>query len=440
MIARRSRRAIQALALLLATLALPIRAASAGEGDIAGRTLTLQECLALGLKQNPATEVARQNLLVAREKVGEARGGSYPTLRFAAGYTYTTPPATAAAASTDSFDNRFYLKQNLYDAAQTSSLVDGALAGIRAQASDLRKTGLDVVLNINASFYEVLRRRDLIEIARQALASSEKHIGQAQELYRQGLAPRSDVIKAEVQVSTGQLEIIRAENAYLLAKANLSAAMGLPVTTEYTVVEPSFSDETTVPSLPEALVAAPVKRPELTSIRARQAVADAAVRQAQSGLYPVVSLDASYGWQESDFVPLDTKWSVGLTVTIPVFERRVARAKINQATANRNGLQAAEAQAVHTVELEVEQAWLLLKEALERRAVTKKFLEQTETDIRVSEGRYQEGLGTMLDVIDARTMVTQAGVNVVIARYDIAQARARLERALGTGLPEEVVQ
>jgi outer membrane protein len=92
------------------------------------------------------------------------------------------------------------------------------------------------------------------------------------------------------------------------------------------------------------------------------------------------------------------------------------------------------------VELEVEQAWLLLKEAQERRVVTKKFLEQAETDIRVSEGRYQEGLGTMLDVIDARTTVTQAGVDVVVARYDIAQARARLERALGNGLPEEVAQ
>lgn len=434
------RRAVSTITLLLATLAFPVREAGAQAGDIAGRTLTLQECLALGLKQNPATEIAHQNVLAARERIGEARGGSYPSLRFAAGYTYTTTPATAAAASSDSFDNRFFLKQNLYDAGQTSSLVAGAVHGTRVLESESRKTGLDVVLNIHASFYEVLRRRDFIEIARQAVDSAQKHLGQAQELYKQGLAPRSDVIKAEVQVSTGQLEIIRVENAYLLAKANLSAAMGLPVTTEFAVIEPEAGDETTVPSLQAALVAAPEKRPELTAVRARQAVAEAAVRQAQGALYPTVSLDASYGWQESDFVPLDSKWSVGLTVAIPVFERRVARAKINQAIANRNGLRAAETQTVRAVELEVEQAWLFLKEAQERRVVTKKLFEQAEADIRVSEGRYQEGLGTMLDVIDARTTVTQAGVNVVIARYDIAQARARLERALGNGLPEEVAQ
>jgi len=439
-IVERPRIAVLVLAVLLATLALPAREACAETSDIAGQTLTLQQCIALGLEQNPATEIARQNLVAAREKVGEARGGSYPTLRFSAGYTYSTPLATATAASPDSFDNRFYLKQNLYDAGQSSNLVAGAVHGIRALESDLRKTGLDLVLNIHASFYEVLRRRDLIAIARQAQESAEKHVGQAQALHKEGLAPRSDVIKAEVQVSTAQLEIIRAENAYLLAKANLSGALGQPVTTEYDVVESESGDEATVPSLHEALAAAPANRPELAAVRAKQAVVDAAIRQARGGLYPSVSLDASYGWQESDFVPLETKWSVGLTVAIPVFERRVARAKVNQAVANRKGLQAAATQAVRAVELEVEQAWLLLKEALERRAVTKKVLEQTQLDIRVSEGRYQEGLSTMLEVIDARTMVTQAGVNVVIARYDIAQARARLERALGTGLSEEVAQ
>ena len=438
MITCRLRRSGQTLALLLATLTLPFHAAGAEEQDIAGRTLTLQQCLALGLKQNPATEIARQNLSAAREKVAEARSGSYPLLRFSAGYTYATP--AAAAISSDNFDNRFSLKQNLYDAGLTASLVDGAVHGIRAQESDLRRVGLDVALNVHASFYEVLRRHDFIEIARQALESSDKHVEQAQALYQQGLAPRSDVIKAEVQVSTGQLEIIRAENAYLLAKANLSAAMGLPVTTEYDVVDQESGLEPAVPSLPQALVEASEKRPELAAVRSRQAVAEAAVRQAQSGLYPAVSLDASYGWQESDFVPLDTRWSVGLTVTIPVFERRVARARINEAAASRSGLQAVATQTVRAVELEVEQAWLLLKESLERRTVTKKILEQTETDIRVSEGRYQEGLGTMLEVIDARTMVTQAGLNVVIARYDIAQARARLARALGTGLAEEVAQ
>jgi outer membrane protein TolC len=60
--------------------------------------------------------------------------------------------------------------------------VEGACARSRALESDLRRTGLDIVASINAAFYEALRRRDFIEIARQALESSEKHVGQAQAL------------------------------------------------------------------------------------------------------------------------------------------------------------------------------------------------------------------------------------------------------------------
>ncbi len=433
----RSRIVPTALAILLTLLVAPPGESAATADSIAGRTLTLEECLSLGLRQNPAAEIARQNLAAARGKLDEVKGGTYPTLRLSAAYTYTTPAQTAVASSTDSFDNRFFLKQTLYDAGQTSSLAEGAMHGARALESDLKRSALDIALNVQSSFFEVLRRRDFIAIAEGALHSSGQHVEQAQELHKEGLAPRSDVIKAEVQAANAQLELIRAQNAWLLAKAALSSAVGLPVTTEFALVVPEIADDSPVPSLSSALLDAVAQRPELAAVKARQAAADSAVEQARSGLYPTVSLDASYGWQESEFVPLDTKWSVGVTIGIPVFERRVARARVNQALANRSGLQAAETQTLRAVELEVEQAWLLLKEARERRGAAKKVLEQAEADIRVSEGRYREGLGNILEVIDARTALTQASGNAVIACYDSALALARLDRALGAKIPEE---
>lgn len=428
--------AFAAAALALAAAVAPTGGAAEPD-DVAGRTLTLQECVEIGLRRNPATEIARQGLEAAAQRVTEAKAGWYPSFKLSAGYTYTTPAGTAMAPPEDSFDNRFSVKQTLYDGGQTASAVEGARHGIDSQQSEQRRTDLDVLVNVQTAYYEVLRRRDFIGIARATLQSSERHVEQARALHQEGVAPRSDVIKAEVQASNAQLELIRAENAVLVAKAGLAAAMGLPAATDFAVADPQPDDGSPAPSLQDALAAAPERRPELAAIRARLKSADAGVRQAESGLRPGVSLDASYGWQEEDFVPLDPKWSVGVSVTLPVFERRVARAKVDRAVAERGALKATETQAARAVELEVQQAWLSLKEALERRTVTTKILEQAEEDIRVSEGRYQEGLGNILEVIDARTVLTQAGVNAVIARYDSAQARARLDRALGVGLPEE---
>jgi len=69
--------------------------------------------------------------------------------------------------------------------------------------------------------------------------------------------------------------------------------------------------------------------------------------------------------------------------------------------------------------------------------VTKKAIEQAEEDMRVSEGRYKEGLGNILEVIDAQTALTQAKTNSVVATYDIANAIAKLDRATGEGMREE---
>lgn len=406
--------------------------------DIEGKTLTLNECIGIGLKTSPSAEISLQNLKAAQEKVGEAKGGYYPSFKLSSSYTYATPLDSNMGASPDNYDARFSVKQTLYDAGATSNLIEGVRQSIKAQEYDVKKTALDIVLNIKSAFYEVVKRRNLLAVAKSSLSRAEKHLEQAKALYGEGLSPRSDVIKTEVQVSNAHLDVIKAENAILLAKANLAAAMGLSVTMNFEVMaEGSTSQTPLLPTLSDTMTHAYEGRPEVRGIRAKIDVAQTNIRQVESGLYPGLSLDASYGWQKDTFVPDNKKWSIGLTVSIPVFEQFTTRSKINQAVATLNGLKAAELQTLRNVELDVQQAWLSLKEAMERLGVTKKALEQAEEDMRVSEGRYKEGLGNILEVIDAQTAVTQAKTNDVVATYDIANAKAKLDRATGEGMWEE---
>ena len=214
--------------------------------------------------------------------------------------------------------------------------------------------------------------------------------------------------------------------------------MGQPVTTDFNVAaEKEIEQLSALPSLKNVIVLAYEQRPELKGSRARIESAKASIDQAKSGLYPNLSLDASYGWQQGEFSPNEKKWSVGLTVGIPIFEQLTTKSKINQAAASLAGLKATETQTMRNVELDVQQAWLSLKEAMERLEVTKKTLEQAGEDMRVSEGRYKEGLGNILEVTDAQTALTQARTNNVIALYDIENAGAKLDRAIGKETMEE---
>jgi len=77
--------------LLLVGLLLWSGPVHAATDDLAGKALTLDECVAIGLQTNPAVEISAQNRLAAREKVAEAKGGYYPTFKASSAYTYTTP-------------------------------------------------------------------------------------------------------------------------------------------------------------------------------------------------------------------------------------------------------------------------------------------------------------------------------------------------------------
>lgn len=405
--------------------------------EIEGKTLTLDECIDIGLRTNPSAEISLQNLRGYQERVGEAKGGYYPSLKLSSSYAYTTPLDSRAGTSTDLYDTRFYVKQTLYDAGATSNLVEGARRNIKVQEYDVKKTKLDIIVNIKGAFYEALKRRDLLDAAKSSLGSTEKHLEQAKALYGEGLSPRSDVIKTEVQVSNARLDLIKAENALLFAKANLAAAMGLSAAMTFEIKAEASNPQTLLPTLTATMAHAYDGRPEVRGVRAKIDSARTNIMQAESGLYPNLSLDASYGWQETNFIPQDRKWSVGLTVSIPVFEQLTTQSKINQAKANLNGIKAAELQTLRNIELEVRQAWLSLKEALERVGVTKKTLEQAGEDMRVSEGRYKEGLGNILEVIDAQTALTQARTNDIVSIYDIANAKAKLDRATGEDMRKE---
>lgn len=404
---------------------------AATEG-IEGRVLTLDACIGLGLRQNPAVEIATQGLRVVQERVGEAKAGYYPTFKLSSSYTFTDQQDRMPLGP-DVYDTRLGIKGTLYDAGATFNLVKSAQESSKAQSYDVTRTALDIELGVRTAFYEVLKKRELVEVAQRTLQVTQKHLDESQALYREGVAPRSDVIKSEVQVSNAMLDVIKAENSLLSSKASLATAMGQPVTTTFDVATWGVSGELpAMPLLTDVMAQAYQNRPELKGVRAKIDSAIANVEQARSGFYPNVGLDITYGWQDSKyFSPTLTRWNVGVTVSLPLFEQLTTKARVGEASAAEAGLRATELQIKRAIELELEQAWLSLKEAGERLTVVAKTIEQSGEDMRVSEGRYREGVGNILELIEAQTAVTQAQTNRVVAWYDVALAGARLERAVG---------
>jgi outer membrane protein len=118
-------------------------------------------------------------------------------------------------------------------------------------------------------------------------------------------------------------------------------------------------------------------------------------------------------------------------LTWPIFQGFLTRGQVREAEANLAALEAQRDGLRQQVRLEVDQARLAVRAAKEALIAAGEALENAQVRLRLAEGRYQTGVGSVIELGDAQTALTNAAGQKVQAEYNLAQARAQLLKALG---------
>jgi outer membrane protein TolC len=173
-------------------------------------------------------------------------------------------------------------------------------------------------------------------------------------------------------------------------------------------------------------------RPELFQAEAGIEAAKASVKVAKSGYMPQVAASASNDWSSANWPGDDGEnWGVGISVSMNVFDSGVTAAKVRAAEANLYKAEETYRQTKDSVQLDVRNSYLSLREAEKRIATSKVAVESAQEDYRISQLRYQAGVGTNIDVMDSQVALTQAQNNYVQALYDYNTSSASLAKAMG---------
>jgi outer membrane protein TolC len=154
---------------------------------------------------------------------------------------------------------------------------------------------------------------------------------------------------------------------------------------------------------------------------------------ARSGYFPTLTSTAAYGWQSIDqpFATQPSNWYVGAAMTFPLFEGLSTTYSLNQNKAQlRASLENYEVLR-QNVTKEVNQAYLNVKTGWELIRATKKALEASRENLRLAWGRYQAGVGTIIEFTDAQVQFSQADLNFVQALYNYRVYEAQLDKAIG---------
>jgi outer membrane protein TolC len=405
----------------------------AGTGNTGtSKVLSLNECIALALENNPRPASQSYDMDAAKARVQEKKGNLLPTISGNGSYTRFSNNALPGGEN-QAYGFTVRVSQPLFQGGGLTASVDNAEADWEASGYRYESVVQDMILEVNDAYFNYLKNKRLLEVAERALTQAEIYLEAARERFRLGAARPADTLKAEVEVSDAELNVIKAQNALLTARGRLNKVLGLRVT-ESTEVQDLLEEERIIDNRPEvdALMNEAEKRlPELKemdmNIRARKA----ALKAAKSTYWPSISAGASYEWTGSTVPNLEGNWNVGLSLDIPIFNGFSRKAAVAQQRARLRMLNKQKEELRQNVSLAVWVDFLKVKETRERITNSKKHLKNARENLRIAEGEYKEGVSSMLELIDARTTFVSAERSYINVMAEFRIARARLERSIG---------
>lgn len=403
------------------------------------KPLTLEECIDIALKNHPSIKASEKGVSVVEEQYREAFSSYYPKASVDASYTRAEAKAvTFITGETETYSTFLKLEQKVYDFGRTGGTVDAARSRIDARGGDLSRTRQDVLFNVKDAYFGVFKAIGLMKVQEASVAQAESHLRQAKGFYEAGAKAKFDVTNAEVVLNEANLSLLKAKNAFKTAMALLKNRMGIEYNYPLEIDVATVNVQADV-NLEEGMSDALKRRPEMMSIDAALSEAGASLTASKGGYYPNLTASASYGYYdqyplgdgEDLFQEKNQRWNAGVSVNVPIFEGFLTNAKVSGAKANIDSLNAQKVELSNNITLEVTQAYLDLQDAQARISVAESGLNKAKENLDLANGRYEAGVGTIIEVTDAQASYITAETDLVNARYDTAIARARFDRAVG---------
>lgn len=429
-----------------APLALLILAATTPAAP--ARIVTLDEALATARAHQPQLRQAAAATQAALARSDEALAPLLPQLSGNASYQRATanftsrpgalPSQLAGSGGGESWRSFDYLDLGLnanlllYDFGQTRNRWRASQASVASQRDSERTTLEGVLYAVRTAFFQARAARGLVVVATDTLANQQRHLEQTEGFVEVGTQAPIALAQAKTDVANARVQLITAENGYDTARAQLNQAMGVERPTDYDVADESQppvdgEDGTTDALLAEAIAS----RPELAALAQEIHAQELTVRALRGALGP--SLVASTGFTDAGphAGSLTWNWSGALGLSVPIFSGGQTRAQMREAEATLASIEAQADTERQQVRFEIEQARLAVRAAKASLEASGDALSNAQAQLQLAEGRYQTGIGSIIELGDSQVALTAAAQQKVQAEYNLAQARAALLKALG---------
>jgi outer membrane protein len=413
--------------------------------------LDLQSVIDFALKHNASLRISEKNILAEKYGIDAAKAERWPRVDFGTGVTYyryptpLTPVVIQLPLTNVDLPN---FEETIYDVGASFKLplYRGGRIARNIRIAETRKgvaednyawSRQDLIYNLTSVYHKILQLRRLLVSARASVTQLEGHERNVSEFLRVGTVPRLDLLKTEVELAHARRNVIEVKNNLDSVFELLKNLMGI----DDPNLSLSIADEPgpweAPPTEEEATNAALAARPDYRALAKRKKIAEERIKLAWGRQLPDVYGSGQYVKRAGESTSLREDWSVGLRLTIPVFDGGLIRADVAGARVELEKVKEEERALRQSISREVKDAILGVANASERIGVAEKALASARESLRVERLKYETGAGTSTDVIDAQTALLRAETDYYQAGYDRETNLALLKKAMGAHFPGE---
>ncbi|MEP0713170.1 TolC family protein [Algoriphagus sp.] len=419
--------------------------------------LDLKSTLEYALENNVDAKNAKLEVMIAQTTVKEETSAGLPQINGSVGLNYNPlipvqfvpnePPFGDPTNPADVIPLRFGVSYSANAGVNMTQMIfDGSFfVGLRAAKTfklltefDRVKVENDVIENVKKAYFGVLVNEERIKLAQANLTRIDSLLDETIALNEAGFTEKLDVSRIRVQRNNTYTQLKRSVTAYDISKQLLKIQLGLPKNFDIVITE-TLAELNPEEELMGLLAMEGTPRIEMDQLNTNLELTQLDLKYNNSQYMPTLNFNGNFmrsGAGDSFSQTYDSKnWfsssMFGLSMNIPIFDGLAKSARIQR---NRIQIQQLENQKFflnQNIQLEIYQAKQNLANDLEVLAVQRdnRVLAQEVYDI--SKIKYNEGVGSNLEVVEADAALIEAEINFLAALYDGLISKVDLEKALG---------
>lgn len=439
--------------------------------DLSLGKLTLQECREMAIENNIGNNIAKEQINLADYQVASYKTNYLPKISATGLYLYNDatfgrsieggqlptympdgmggmtpdggfafmPDIPLELKMSDTYNASVKVEQPIYTGGKINAAYKMAQKGREMAQANVELSEVEVIVLSDEAYWNSVKAKALIESAVQYKETLQELHRMVQNAVEVGMTHRKDLLSVQVKMNEAELNLARAQNGYRLAIMNLNHIIGLPLPTD-TEVADSFEEEAVITLIPETLDPSSAfditLRPEYDLLSKQVEMKEQEVNLVKSDFLPNVGLMGAYGYTNGlklngeKLIDSGT-FSALLSVSIPIFNWGEGRNKINEAKLQSSIAQMQLKDSQQKMTLEAAKSINELDEAQLEVLLASKSVEQALENMRLSKDRYETGMETLADYMEAQTMWQNATSTLIVAKASLHLSKTKYLKATG---------